>query len=115
MWPWSKKKREPSAEGDRTRQLPINTSRVQAANVLDSSTKKLKSRPQEASIRGPDDDNHSVRVFLSSTFLDMQRERDVLVRQTFPALRAKFRARGVELLEVDLRWGITREQAESGM
>ncbi len=51
---------------------------------------------------------------MSSTFLDMQRERDVLVRQTFPALRAKFRARGVELLEVDLRWGITQEQSESG-
>jgi len=60
------------------------------------------------------EDNRSVRVFVSSTFLDMQRERDVLVRQTFPALRARFRTRGVELLEVDLRWGITNEQAESG-
>lgn len=61
-----------------------------------------------------DHDNRVVRVFVSSTFLDMQRERDVLVRQTFPALRARFRARGVELFEVDLRWGITQEQAESG-
>ena len=61
-----------------------------------------------------DEDNRLVRVFVSSTFLDMQRERDVLVRQTFPALRARFRTRGVELLEVDLRWGITNEQAESG-
>jgi tetratricopeptide (TPR) repeat protein len=61
-----------------------------------------------------DCDNPVVRVFVSSTFLDMQRERDVLVRQTFPALRTKFRARGVGLFEVDLRWGITQEQSESG-
>jgi hypothetical protein len=43
-------------------------------------------------------DDRGVRVFVS-TFLDMQSERDILVRQTFPALRACFRARGVELLE----------------
>ena len=61
-----------------------------------------------------EDEHRAVRVFVSSTFLDMQRERNILVRQTFPALRARFRARGVELLEVDLRWGITQEQAESG-
>lgn len=61
-----------------------------------------------------DADPRSIRVFISSTFLDMQRERDLLVRQIFPALRVRFRTRGVELLEVDLRWGITNEQAESG-
>src|SRR5262249_12708765 len=61
-----------------------------------------------------EDEARAVRVFVSSTFLDMQRERNILVRQMFPALRARFRARGVELLEVDLRWGITQEQAESG-
>ncbi len=63
----------------------------------------------------PDDDGtYIVRIFVSSTFLDMQRERDTLVRRTFPALRARFRARGIEVLEVDLRWGITQQQAESG-
>ena len=67
-----------------------------------------------ATIAAAQDDNRAVRVFVSSTFLDMQRERDILVRQTFPALRARFRVRGVELLDVDLRWGITQEQAESG-
>ena len=64
----------------------------------------------ESAVDGP----YVVRVFVSSTFLDMQRERDTLVRRTFPALRARFRARGLELLEVDLRWGITQSQAESG-
>lgn len=59
-------------------------------------------------------DNRSVRVFVSSTFLDMQAERDVLVKETFPALRAKFRTRGVEILEIDLRWGVREEDVESG-
>ena len=35
-----------------------------------------------------------MRVFVSSTFLDMQTERDNLVTKTFPALRAKYRKRG---------------------
>ena len=61
-----------------------------------------------------DGDNESVRVFVSSTFLDMKAERDVLVDQVFPALRAKYRARGVEVFEVDLRWGITGDQQERG-
>lgn len=52
----------------------------------------------------------AVRVFISSTFLDMQRERDLLVNEVFPPLRAKWRGRGIELLEIDLRWGITDDQ-----
>jgi nephrocystin-3 len=61
-----------------------------------------------------DSDHRSVHVFVSSTFLDMQAERRELVTKTFPALRAKYRARGVEIFEVDLRWGITREMQERG-
>ena len=58
--------------------------------------------------------NRSVRVFFSSTFRDFGEERDLLVRRVFPALRAKLKDRFVELVDVDLRWGITAEQAESG-
>jgi nephrocystin-3 len=54
----------------------------------------------------------AVRVFVSSTFRDMQRERDVLVKRVFPELRRRCLERRVELVELDLRWGITREQAE---
>ena len=54
------------------------------------------------------------RVFLSSTFRDFGEERDLLVRRVFPALRARLRERFVELVDVDLRWGITAEQAERG-
>jgi nephrocystin-3 len=63
---------------------------------------------------GKASDERSVRVFISSTFRDMQAERDVLARETFPALRARFRLRGVELLDLDLRWGITEEQSQRG-
>jgi len=58
--------------------------------------------------------SRSVRVFLSSTFRDFGEERDLLVRKVFPALRAKLKDRFVELVDVDLRWGITAEQAERG-
>jgi nephrocystin-3 len=55
-----------------------------------------------------------VRIFLSSTFRDFGEERDLLVKRVFPALRAKLKDRFVELVDVDLRWGITVEEAERG-
>lgn len=56
----------------------------------------------------------TVRVFISSTFRDMQAERDWLVKRVFPDLRERLSPYRIYLVEVDLRWGITREQAESG-
>jgi tetratricopeptide (TPR) repeat protein len=53
-------------------------------------------------------------VFISSTFLDMQKERDHLVKYTFPKLRQRCRERCVEFVDVDLRWGITEEQKAEG-
>jgi len=58
--------------------------------------------------------SRTVRVFLSSTFRDFMEERDLLVRKVFPELRRKCRARQVELVEVDLRWGITEQEAQQG-
>lgn len=55
-----------------------------------------------------------VRIFLSSTFRDFGEERDLLVRKVFPTLRAKLQSRFVDLVDVDLRWGITQEEAERG-
>jgi len=55
-----------------------------------------------------------IRVFLSSTFRDFGEERDLLVRKVFPTLRAKLQSRFVDLVDVDLRWGITEEEAERG-
>jgi nephrocystin-3 len=41
-------------------------------------------------------------------------ERDELVKRIFPELRRRCKARFVELLEVDLRWGITEDQSKKG-
>ncbi|MFH2057637.1 MAG: DUF4062 domain-containing protein [Pseudomonadota bacterium] len=56
----------------------------------------------------------SIRVFISSTFQDMQEERDLLIKEIFPKLRKMCMERGVGFTEVDLRWGVTQEQAEKG-
>ena len=58
--------------------------------------------------------SRNVRVFLSSTFKDFTEERDLLVKKVFPELRRRCRERQVELIDVDLRWGITEEQAQHG-
>ncbi|MBM3269460.1 MAG: DUF4062 domain-containing protein [Candidatus Sericytochromatia bacterium] len=55
-----------------------------------------------------------VRVFVSSTFRDMQGERDELVKRVFPAIRKRCESRGVAFSEVDLRWGVTDEQKAEG-
>ncbi len=55
-----------------------------------------------------------MRVFVSSTFRDMQAEREELVKRVFPRLRKLCEQRGVTWGEADLRWGITEEQAERG-
>jgi len=58
--------------------------------------------------------NRLVRIFISSTFRDFMEERDLLVKNVFPELRRRCRERFVELVEVDLRWGITEEQSRQG-
>lgn len=56
----------------------------------------------------------NVKVFISSTFKDMHSERDYLVKFVFPTLRAKALKLGIHLLDMDLRWGVTKEEAEDG-
>ena len=58
--------------------------------------------------------DRQIRVFISSTFRDMQAERDHLVKFIFPQLRKLCESRGVTWGEVDLRWGVTDEQAAEG-
>ena len=59
------------------------------------------------------DDRH-IRVFISSTFQDMEKEREQLIKKVFPLLRGIAGARGVVITELDLRWGITQEESENG-
>ncbi len=56
----------------------------------------------------------TVRVFISSTFRDMHAERDHLVKVVFPRLREWCELRHLHLVDIDLRWGVTREEAENG-
>ena len=60
---------------------------------------------------GPD---RAIRVFVSSTFRDMQAEREELVKRVFPLVRRLCEERGVAWSEVDLRWGVTDEQKAEG-
>ncbi|MEL7444509.1 MAG: DUF4062 domain-containing protein [Pseudomonadota bacterium] len=53
-------------------------------------------------------------VFISSTFIDMQDERDILSRIVFPKLRKEFSDRLSGLREVDLRWGVTEAMSRHG-
>lgn len=56
-----------------------------------------------------------VSVFLSSTFKDMNLERSYLAINIFPSLRKEYIKRGVDFSWIDLRWGITDEDAEKGL
>lgn len=75
---------------------------------------KIEGMKSEMSSSCPEFGQRVVRVFVSSTFRDMQAERDELAKVVFPQLRRLCERRGVTWGEVDLRWGITAEQAEEG-
>ena len=55
-----------------------------------------------------------IRVFLSSTFRDMTKEREHLNKVIFPEIRRAYHERGVEFSAIDLRWGITEDEVNKG-
>lgn len=57
---------------------------------------------------------NELRVFISSTFRDLQEEREHLVKKIFPEIRALCRERGVTFTDIDLRWGLTEEESALG-
>lgn len=58
--------------------------------------------------------SREIRLFVSGTFVDMQAERDYLVKHIFPEFKQLCRERGISCTEVDLRWGITQNEARRG-
>ncbi|MCF7859126.1 MAG: DUF4062 domain-containing protein [Candidatus Cloacimonetes bacterium] len=54
------------------------------------------------------------RIFISSTFSDFHAERDYLIKYVFPELREKYEKYKIHIRDIDLRWGVTKEEAESG-
>jgi len=57
---------------------------------------------------------NELRLFISSTFQDLQEEREHLVKKIFPEIRSLCRERGITFTEVDLRWGLTDEDVALG-
>jgi hypothetical protein len=49
------------------------------------------------------------RLFVSSTFKDLEEERNVLRERVYPALREFCEARGASFQDIDLRWGVSEE------
>ena len=99
----------PTQPADTAGRAPeLETDVKKAAHSPDTSL-----RPVPTGQPGPA--SRTIRVFVSSTFADMQQERDELVKHVFPKLRALCETRGVVWGEVDLRWGITDEQRDEGL
>ncbi len=57
---------------------------------------------------------NELRVFISSTFRDLQEEREHLIKKIFPEIRSLCGERGIRFTEVDLRWGLTDEDVALG-
>jgi tetratricopeptide (TPR) repeat protein len=55
-----------------------------------------------------------IHIFISSTFRDMQGERDELVKYVFPKLTDLCSLKNIKLVELELRWGITAEESSGG-
>lgn len=53
-----------------------------------------------------------IYLFVSSTFEDMADERELLVREVFPEVEKFCNNRGITFHSIDLRWGITKQQAD---
>lgn len=58
--------------------------------------------------------NVEIRIFLSSTFCDLQEERSVIVNKVAAALNKRYNDKGIKIIIVDLRWGVTDEAARDG-
>ena len=55
-----------------------------------------------------------INVFISSTFRDMQYERDVLHNRVFPVLNARALSFGKTVTMTDLRWGVNTDTHDTG-
>jgi telomerase protein component 1 len=55
----------------------------------------------------------TIKVFISSTFKDFHTERDILSRTVFPLLRSKLSEYMINIYEIDMRWGITEQEANN--
>ena len=47
----------------------------------------------------------NIKVFLSSTFKDMDAERDLIMNRVAPLLQERLSSEGISVQFIDLRWG----------
>ena len=59
--------------------------------------------------------SRKIKVFISSTFSDMHKERDYLNTYIFPRIHEYCKERFIEFYPVDLRWGITEQDSKNGL
>ncbi|KAN0022419.1 hypothetical protein ACTFIU_004602 [Dictyostelium citrinum] len=52
----------------------------------------------------------SIKIFISSTFLDMENEREAIVKYLIPEIRDYCNERNIDFSFVDMRWGITESK-----
>lgn len=81
-----------------------------ARSKIACSSHRIASDPRRLSVSGAT----TIRLFILSTFSDMDAEREVLRSQVFPIVRRTCEQRGIGFFEVDLRWGVTQNEVESG-
>ncbi|XP_053324499.1 telomerase protein component 1 [Spea bombifrons] len=76
------------------------------------SVRKSHAAPRGIIVPAPTQRWRSIRIFISSTFRDMHGERDVIIGRVIPELRVRASRHFLSIEEVDLRWGITEEEAK---
>ncbi|XP_066285006.1 NACHT domain- and WD repeat-containing protein 1-like isoform X3 [Branchiostoma lanceolatum] len=57
----------------------------------------------------PPDKSNIVRIFMSSTFADMAKERNILLQKAYPELREFCQKQGLDFQVMDMRWGVRDE------
>lgn len=60
-------------------------------------------------VKPNNNDWRELKLFISSTFVDMQAERDYLIRFIFPKVRQELLKKRIHFIDIDLRWGISNE------
>ena len=53
----------------------------------------------------------NVKVFLSSTFKDMDAERDLIMNRVAPTLTQLLAPQGISVEFIDLRWGVNTQRS----
>ncbi|XP_072035865.1 TPR repeat-containing protein DDB_G0287407-like isoform X2 [Amphiura filiformis] len=81
----------------------------EVSQIWDSAHKTIERRPKKSNLVVKRLGWKTIRIFVSSTFKDFHAERDVLIKEVFPDLRAWCEKRRLHLVECDLRWGVPKD------